>query len=257
MTLNDFLLYATVLAAALVPSGLAAELALSQRITSAPIAWIVRAATSDAGALLLLVIIGIIGQLVYHVPLAITTVQIIAVSILTLLVPITALAGDRPKDVSSSAPIRWLSFGLLSAALAYVNFLFFFERRGISPTHLDSNSTLYFHAATLSFTTIVLCRLVSLLFIRAEHRKRFFTRYLGDNKGLLVALASSMFLIVLCIYYPPLRHYFDTQPLSITDWLTALLATAMFSILHLLQRHTRQHTRKAIIDLHRQVHAQP
>lgn len=251
---NDFLLFAIVLAVAVVPSGLTSELAVLQRVTTAPVTWVIRVAVSDVGAKLTLVSLGIFGQIAYSIPLAITVVQVVALDLVALLLPITALAGDRPRQFTTKVAARLLGFGSLSAILVYANFLFFFVRQGISPAHLDAQSTLYFHAVSLSFVTIVLCRLVNLMLVRSDHRKQFFTRYVLSNTSLLIALAFSVFLTTFVIYYPPLRHYFDSQPLSLVDWLTAVLTAGIFFGLQLLQRHTRQHTRKAVIKLHHEVH---
>lgn len=251
---SDFLLFAIVLAVAVVPSGLTSELAVLQRVTTAPVTWIIRVAVSDVGAKLTLVSLGIFGQIAYSIPMAITVVQVVALDLVALLLPITALTGDRPRQFTTKVAARLLGFGSLSAILVYANFLFFFVRQGISPAHLDAQSTLYFHAVSLSFVTIVLCRLVNLMMVRSDHRKQFFTRYVLSNSSLLIALAFSIFLTAFVVYYPPLRYYFDSQPLSVVDWLTAILTAGIFFGLQLLQRHTRQHTRKAVIQLHHEVH---
>ena len=252
-TLADFWFFAILLAVALVPLGLTSELALLQRISSAPVAWIIRCAISDVGAKLSLVILGILGQVFWHIPLAITIVQIIAIDLIAQLLPITALGGDRPRQFTNKVAGRLLGFGAISATLTYANFLFFFERSGISPVYLDNKSALYFHAVTLSFATIVLCRFVNILTVRSDLRKQFFTRYMWSNPRLGTMFAVAVFLVLFAIYYPPLQHYFDTQPLSLTDWLSALLVTAIFFGLQLLQRHTRQHTRAAVLELHKKL----
>jgi len=255
VTRADFWAFAIVLSAALVPSGLTSELALLRHLTKAPIAWVIRCAVSDVGAKLSLVSLSILGQVFYHVPMAITVVQVIAIDLIALLLPITALGGDQVRKFTDRVAVRLLGFGFVSGALTYLNYLFFFERQGISPVHLSSQSLLYFHAATLSFATIVLCRLVNVIMVRSDYHEQFFTSHLWSNRKLLVALACSAFLVLFSIYYPPLQHYFDSQPLSISDWLTAIVTAAIFFGLQLFQRHTRQHTRKAVVTLHRELHA--
>ena len=145
-------------------------------------------------------------------------------------------------------------FGLLSAVLAYGNYLFYFVRHGLSPVYIDTTSSLYMHATILTYLTIVLCQFMNLLLVRSDEHSKFFSRYLWSNKKLLVAFGISLFCIVTIMYNPWVAPYFNAGPLSVGDWLTAVAVAGIYLSIRLAQRHTRKHSRQAIIKLHREIH---
>ena len=234
------------------------------RLTFRNIRKAARCALTDNAGELFAILLSLVGTTVFHVPMAITAIQILAIDIIAQMFPITALGWDtaqhslmrdQPRRLSDHiinrpAVLEFVGFGILSAGIAYANFLFFFERRGISPVHLDTHSTLYFKATILTYVTIVLCQFINLMLVRSDEHESFFTRYLWSNKKLLIAFAISFFCIFNIMYNPVIRPYFGAGPLSAVDWLTAIAAAALYFSVRLLQRHTRKHTRKAVIALH-------
>jgi Ca2+-transporting ATPase len=166
---------------------------------------------------------------------------------------------DRPRRLSDHilngpAVREFLMFGLLSAAIAYTNFLFFFARRGLSPVSIDKTSALYAQATILTYLTLVLCQFMNLLLVRADEHKNFFSSYLWSNKKLLVAFGISFFCIANIMYNPVIQPYFHAGSLSFIDWLTAVGAAGIYLGIRLMQRHTRKHTRQAVVKLHRELH---
>jgi magnesium-transporting ATPase (P-type) len=95
---------------------------------------------------------------------------------------------------------------------------------------------------------------MNLLLVRADEHEGFFTRYLWSNKKLLIAFCISLICIFNIMYNPLIQPYFHAGPLSAVDWLTALLAAGVYLSVRLLQRHTRKHTRRAVIKLHEEIH---
>jgi magnesium-transporting ATPase (P-type) len=250
LTWHDFLSYMIVLAVAIVPVGLAPVLA---RWRGDPLAApVMRSAFTDVSAKTLLVCTTIIAQVTFQLPLGITPVQLVALDVLVLLLPMLALGAD--DDIRPHPSNQAFSFGLLAAGLSYLNFLFFFWRLGISPVHLDNQSTLYFKAVTITFVTLALCQLFNVLFVRSDDRESVFTSYLFENKKLLSALAVSFIVILVILYVPAVRPYFSTGPLSIANWLTAVAATLIYFGARLLQRHTRKHSRRSVLELHKNLH---
>jgi len=102
-------------------------------------------------------------------------------------------------------------------------------------------------ATSLTYLTIVLGSLANILLRRSEHG--LFTRYQLHNKLLWGAYALSLFCILMIIY-SPLNGYFHSGPLSLTDWLFALLAAAIFIAIRELQRHSKKHSRRALFATH-------
>ncbi|HET6924543.1 MAG TPA: cation-transporting P-type ATPase, partial [Candidatus Saccharimonadales bacterium] len=238
------------------------------RLTFQNIHKAARCALTDNAGELITILISLVGQAVFHVPLAITAVQILAIDIIAQMFPITALGWDKaqasllhqpPRKLSDHiinrhAVMEFVGFGFLSAALAYLNFLFFFVRRGLSPVNIDPNSTLYFKATILTYVTIVLCQFLNLLLVRSDEHEKFFSRYLWSNRKLLVAFGISFFCIANIMYNPWIRPYFHAGPLTWGDWLTAVLTAVIYISFRLFQRHSRRHSRKAILRDHHPDH---
>ena len=239
------------------------------RLTYRNITKAARSALTTNAAELGAVLISLVCQVVFHIPSAITAIQILAIDVIAQIFPVTALGWDpaqrelmreKPRNlqdhiINRRAIIEFLCYGLLSAVFAYANFLFFFIRHQVSPVRINTSSELYQQATILTYLTIVLCQFVNLLFIRTDMREAFFSRYLLSNKRLLLAFGLSLFCILNIMYNPFVRPYFSAGPLSFIDWGTAIVAAMLYATISLFRRYDKKHTRKAVVKLHRQVRA--
>lgn len=233
------------------------------RLTFRNIKKAARCALTDNAGELLTVLFGLSGLALFHIAPAITAIQILAIDVVAQILPITALGWDsaqhklmreQPRNlhdhiINPSAIVGFIGFGMLAAIFAYGNFLFFFVRHHLSPMHLSTALPLYHQATTLTYLTLVLCLYVYLMFERADAHEHFFTSYLWSNRKLLIAFALSFFLIGNVIYNPVIQTYFSSGSLGMIDWLTALLCAGLYMAFRLVQRHTRQHSRSAVIKL--------
>jgi Ca2+-transporting ATPase len=223
-----------------------------------------RCALTDNAGELIVILISLVGQAIFHVPLAILAIQILAIDIAAEMFPITALGWDKaqrnlmhdkPRKVSDHiinrpAVTEFIAFGMLSATLAYLNFLFFFQRRGLSPVHIDTHSHLYAQATILTMLTLILCQFVNLCLVRSDEHEKVFTSYLWSNKKLLIAFGVSFILIGNIIYNPWVSPYFHAEALSIGDLFTAFAVAIIYALVRFSQRHTRKHTRHALFRDH-------
>lgn len=238
------------------------------RLTFRNIKKAARCALTDNAGELFAVFFGLGGFALFHIAPAIGAIQILAIDVVAQILPITALGWDsaqhklmreKPRNlhdhiINPPAVVGFIGFGLLAAALAYANFLLFFTRHGISPKYItDLSLPLYHQATTLTYLTLVLCLYVYLMFERADAHEHFFTNYLWSNKKLLISFALSFFLIGNIIYNPWIQPYFSSGSLGVIDWLTALACAAFYMAFRLIQRHTRKHTRPAVLKLHREL----
>jgi Ca2+-transporting ATPase len=218
--------------------------------------------TSNAAELVVnLVSLGV--TTLFHVPLALSVMQILAIDLIAELFPIAALGRDKadgelmdekprnPKDhiLNGRAMVDLLWCGLLIGSFAFANYLFFFHRQGVSPEHLTSGSLIHMKATALTYLTIVLCQLANILQRRSSGG--FFTRYQFHNRQLWLAYAFSIFCVLNIIYNPWIAPYFRSAALGIADWLWALAAASVFVLIRELQRLSKKHHRKAVLDLHR------
>ncbi len=234
------------------------------RLTFQNIKKAARCALTDNAGELLTILASLLGQAVFHVPMAITAIQILAIDVVAQIAPITALGWDeaqrelmhdkprRLKDhiINRHTAAEFVSFGALSASLAYLNFLFFFVRHDETITHVSTKSSVYMSATILTYVTIVLCQFMNLMLVRSDSHEKFFTNYLWSNKKLLGAFAISFFCIFNIIYNPLIQPYFHAGPLSWSDWFYAILAAAIYLNIRLFQRYSRKHTRAALLTQH-------
>jgi Ca2+-transporting ATPase len=237
------------------------------RLTYQNIRKAARCALTDNAGELITVLLGLAAIPLFHIQPAISPIQILAIDVVAQILPITALGWDNPLAnlmrekprnlhdhiINARAVGGFIGFGALAAGLSYINYLFFFMRHHLSPAYIATSNPLYIQATTLTYLTLVLCLYVYLLFERADAHDKFFTSYLWSNKKLLIAFAASFILIGNIIYNPWVRPYFTTASLNWLDWLTAIGFAAIYMGIRLLQRHTRKHTRRAVIELHRQL----
>jgi Ca2+-transporting ATPase len=227
-----------------------------------------RCALTDNAGELITVLLGLAALALFHIPPAITAIQILAIDVVAQILPITALGWDsaqhklmteKPRNlhdhiINARAIRGFIGFGTLAALLSYANYLFFFFRSNLSPVRIETALPQYHSATTLTYVTLVLCLYVYLMFERSDRHEKFFTDYLWSNKKLLISFGASFFLIGNIVYNPWVQPYFSAGTLSLTDWLTAVAAALLYGSFRLLQRHTRQHSRHAVLKLHREVH---
>lgn len=222
-----------------------------------------RCALTDNMSELITVLISLIATAIWHIPAAITAIQILAIDVVAQLFPITALGWDpaqnrlmrdHPRDPRShilglKTAREFVSFGLLAATLAYTNYLLYFPRHHISPKYLGITSSPYLQASILTYVTIVLCQFMNLLLVRTGSQP-LFSAYLWSNKKLLAAFAISAFCIANIVYNPLVQPWLGSGPLTLADWATAVAAAALYTSIRLLYRHTRQHSAQALLTKH-------
>jgi Ca2+-transporting ATPase len=235
------------------------------RLTFNNITKAARCALTDNAGELFVVLISLVGQAAFNIPIAILAVQILAIDLIAELFPVTALGWDPAQhDLMHQAPrnlkdhiingrtiMEFVVYGTLAAALAYGNYILFFARQGLDPTHVHGHGALYAQATILTYLTIVLCQFINLLFVRTSDREPFFTRYLWSNKKLLLAFGASSICILNIVYNPWVQPYFNAHGLSVIDWLFVFGAGGIYLAVRLFHRWSRKHSRAAVLELHR------
>ena len=204
---------------------------------------------------------------IFHVPLALSVMEILAIDLIAELFPIAALAWDKADGDLMEEPPRnphhhilnkftitdLLWCGILIGSLAFGNFLLFFNRVGVSPRGIQAGSLLHMKATAITYLTIVLCQLGNILQRRSKNG--LFTRYQLHNKRLWMAMALSLFCVSNVIYNPWIAPYFKASSITLVDWLYAILAAIIFLGIREFQRYSSQHSRANIIHLHRQANS--
>ncbi len=201
---------------------------------------------------------------IFHVPLGLTVIQILAIDVIAELFPVAALGGDKAdRDIMHEAPrstkdhilnrhslidIMWS--GILIGALAFGNYIWFYYRNNINPQGLTPDSFIHLKATALTYVTLILCLLANVLLRRTN--RGIFTRYQLHNRNLWLSMLLSLFCVANIVYNPWITEYFHTAPLGLVDILTAVGAMAIFIAVSEFQRYNRLHHRSAVLDLHRE-----
>lgn len=213
--------------------------------------------TSNSGELIT-VLLSLAAAAWFHIPIAITAVQILAIDIIAELFPIAALGWDPAERELMKEPPRntkehiltvrsvadLLFTGLLMGGLAYLNFLFFYERQGLSAQYAPTGTAIYFQATILTYCTIVICQFMNILSRRT--RGSVFSKYTLRNRHLWIAFGISTFCVLNIVYNPVVNKYFGAAPLTVVDWLCALTAGIIFLGLRELTKQVHLHRRPQI-----------
>ena len=166
-------------------------------------------------------------------PLPLVPVQILWVNLVTDGLPAMALGLDPPaKDVMKQPPrdqkegvfsrglgMKIITRGVLIGAVSLFAFVLAY----------DSNSDNLTYARTIGFSTLVLAQLIHVFDCRSE--KGIFSRNPFSNMYLIVAVVSSVMLLLLAIYTKALQPIFHTTPLAGIDWLFIIVLSAIPSII--------------------------
>ncbi len=162
-------------------------------------------------------------------PLPLVPIQILWVNLVTDGLPAMALGLDQAEDnVMRRKPrnpregvfargLGWkvISRGFLIGIVTLIAFMIVYDR---NPNNLG-------YAQTIAFATLVLAQLIHVFDCRSE--RSVFDRNPFENKYLVWAVISSIVLMLVVIYYPPLQPIFHTQSIILQDWLLIIGLSAV------------------------------
>jgi Ca2+-transporting ATPase len=159
--------------------------------------------------------------MILALPLPLLPIQILWVNLVTDGLPAMALGLDRPEEnVMKRGPrspnegvfsrgLGWkvVSRGFLIGLVTLIAFMIMY--------HNDTKQLDY--AQTIAFATLVMAQLIHVFDCRSE--KSVLSRNPFGNQFLVWAVISSLVLMIIVIYYPPLQPVFHTLPIAAKDWL--------------------------------------
>lgn len=174
---------------------------------------------SNVGEILVMLFAMLMG-----LPLPLVPIQILWVNLVTDGLPAMALGLDKPEDdVMRRGPrspkegifARGLGWKVLSRGflIGLVTLIAFIIAHNANPDHLA-------YSQTVAFATLVLAQLIHVFDCRSE--KSIFARNPFGNMYLVWAVISSVVLMFIVIYFPPLQPIFHTVPIMAMDWLMIL-----------------------------------
>ncbi|WP_246940100.1 calcium-translocating P-type ATPase, SERCA-type [Bacillus pinisoli] len=162
-------------------------------------------------------------------PLPLVPIQILWVNLVTDGLPAMALGLDQPEgDVMKRAPrnpregvfargLAWkiVSRGFLIGGVTIAAFMIVYTN--------DPSNLMY--AQTIAFATLVMAQLIHVFDCRSD--RSVFHRNPFENMYLVFAVISSILLMLVVIYYPPLQPVFHTMAIEPRDWLLILGMSAI------------------------------
>ncbi|MFS0823669.1 calcium-translocating P-type ATPase, PMCA-type [Bacillus sp. 1P02SD] len=162
-------------------------------------------------------------------PLPLVPIQILWVNLVTDGLPAMALGLDQPegnlmkhgprhpKEGVFARGLGWkiISRGFLIGIATLAAFMVVYHR--------DPNNLGY--AQTIAFATLVLAQLIHVFDCRSE--RSIFHRNPFQNMYLVWAVISSILLMLIVIYYPPLQPVFKTYAIEPRDWLLVIGMSAI------------------------------
>ncbi|MEH7234830.1 calcium-translocating P-type ATPase, SERCA-type [Bacillus sp. JJ1562] len=179
---------------------------------------------SNVGEILVMLFAMLMG-----LPLPLVPIQILWVNLVTDGLPAMALGLDQPegnlmkhgprhpKEGVFARGLGWkiISRGFLIGIATLAAFLVVYHR--------DPNNLGY--AQTIAFATLVMAQLIHVFDCRSE--RSIFHRNPFQNMYLVWAVVSSILLMLIVIYYPPLQPIFKTYAIAPRDWLLVLGMSAI------------------------------
>ena len=182
----------------------------------------------------------------FHIPLPLTVIQILAVDLGTDLLPALALGAERPDPGVMREPPRPRSERLLNAPILLRAYLFLgvLEAAGAMSAYflvlhlggwsfgepLAVDAPLYRQATTACLATIIVMQVANVFLCRHPTRSAFSFR-LGENRLILVGVAVELLLLAALVFSAPGQTLFGTAPVPAAAWALMLGAASAMVLL--------------------------
>ncbi|MGD6879447.1 calcium-translocating P-type ATPase, SERCA-type [Bacillus infantis] len=154
-------------------------------------------------------------------PLPLVPIQILWVNLVTDGLPAMALGLDQPEDDVMKRRPRSPKEGVFARGLGWKvvsrGFLIGIVTLAAFMLAYKNNPDQLGYAQTVAFATLVLAQLIHVFDCRSE--KSVLARNPFGNKYLVWAVISSLLLMIIVIYYPPLQPIFHTMAIQPGDWI--------------------------------------
>ncbi|MEM4755849.1 MAG: cation-transporting P-type ATPase [Candidatus Woesearchaeota archaeon] len=199
------------------------------------------------GGELLLILFAILIAL----PLPLTALQILWVNVGTEVFPSFALGMDtKERNLMQQKPrkkeARMLDKTMLINILFYASIIFV-GSLFLFLLYYDGDAT-YHYAQTMAFVSLVVFQMFNVFVFRSS-TETVFSRSFFSNRIALVAVATSLLMLLFLLYIPFLQHAFTLVPLTLTDWgLILAVCSSTLWISELRKYFIRKAARKQATD---------
>ncbi|MCW8995135.1 MAG: cation-transporting P-type ATPase [Psychromonas sp.] len=184
-------------------------------------------------------IIPFIAYVLFPIPLPITVVQILAIDLITDILPAIGLGNESPEADTMLRPPRrrdqrlvsirtfvrsYLIIGPVEAVFSFLSFFLVLYHGGWEwGQPLSSSATLYGQAAGAFLATIIFSQAGNVMACRSNRQsaRPYLIRF---NPWITLGLLVELLFIVTIIYTPSLHRIFSTAPLELYMWGVFLIA---------------------------------
>ncbi|WP_407923769.1 calcium-translocating P-type ATPase, SERCA-type [Cohnella fermenti] len=165
-------------------------------------------------------------------PLPLIPIQILWVNLVTDGLPAMALGVDQaesdlmrhpPRSAKESIFSRRLGWKIISRGILIG--LCTLAAFAVALGGMTGDGATLVHAQTVAFATLVLAQLIHVFDCRSS--RSIFHRRFFENKFLVLAVLSSLLLLLAVLYVEPLQPIFKTVPLSLRDWALVFVAAGI------------------------------
>ena len=186
-----------------------------------------------------------LSYILFHIPLPLTIMQILAVDLGTDMLPALALGAERPtpgvmRQKPRKPDERLLDFGLMARAYLFLGpieaaacmfgFFWVLDQGGwAGGSTLAPADPLYLQATTACLTAIIVCQVANVFACRSI-RESLFTIGWTTNKLIFLGIGAELLLQLFIVYHPYGHAIFATAPLPLNTWLM-LVPFALFLLL--------------------------
>lgn len=179
-------------------------------------------------------IIPYLAYVLFHIPLPLTIMQILAVDLGTDMLPALALGAEKPSPGVMKVPPRkpgetlltlsllaraYLFLGPIEAAACLFSFFWVLRSGGwMWGEIIPSTNILYMQATTACLTAIIITQIANVFACRS-FTESLFTIGLFTNRLIFVGIAFELLLQLFIVYHPLGNTIFATSPLLLNVWL--------------------------------------
>lgn len=181
----------------------------------------------------------IFAAIVFGLPLPLTAILILCIDLGTDILPAIALGVDeaeeglmkkKPRDpkqklLKKDFVMHFLLTGVMTGVVMTFGFLFTLYQYGwtfAQGINVEPNTLV--HAQTVAFAMLVVVQLINAFSARSFTRSVFRMNPFS-NHLLLLAIFTSLLMVMVMLYVPFLNETLGTYPLTLTDWGAVLIAS--------------------------------
>ncbi|PKH01554.1 ATPase [Psychromonas sp. MB-3u-54] len=191
-------------------------------------------------------ILPFIAYVLFPIPLPITVIQILAIDLITDILPAIGLGNEPPEADTMLRPPRrrderlvsintfirsYAIIGPVEAAFSFMAFFMVLYGAGWEwGQTLTSSDPLYGQAAGAFLTTIIFSQIGNVMACRSN-RQSAWPHLTQFNQWITLGVVAELLFIVTILYTPALHNIFSTAPIDISIWWIFIIAPiTLFSI---------------------------